>query len=106
MAASNPGSMSRRDLLKVGAGLSMSPAMLAMCGSTAAAADPYADAKLVSRAPPQPEAGGFYNCCSARYAKLQRALSANLPGANQLDRREPQGSKHLLRVAPGRYHEQ
>jgi 3',5'-cyclic AMP phosphodiesterase CpdA len=52
-------SMSRRDVLKAGAGLTVSPAMLAMCGSTASAADPYADAKLVAGQPPKLEPGAF-----------------------------------------------
>lgn len=52
-------SMSRRDVLKAGAGLTMSPAVLAMCGSTASAADPYADAKLVAGQPPKIEPGAF-----------------------------------------------
>ena len=46
--------MSRRDVLKAGAGLTVSPAVLAMCGSTAGAADPYADARLVAHASADP----------------------------------------------------
>jgi len=52
-------SMSRRDILKAGAGLTVSPAVLALCGSTARAADPYADAKLVAGEPPKTEPGAF-----------------------------------------------
>jgi hypothetical protein len=52
-------SMSRREVLKVGAGLTVSPAVLAMCGSTASAADPYADAKLVAGQPPKLDPGAF-----------------------------------------------
>ncbi|MEX0977274.1 MAG: metallophosphoesterase [Pirellulales bacterium] len=40
--------------------MTMSPAVLAMCGSTARAADdPYADARLVDGEPPKPEKGSF-----------------------------------------------
>ncbi len=52
-------SMSRRTVLKAGAGLTVSPAVLAMCGSAAGAADPYADARLVAGQPPKIEPGAF-----------------------------------------------
>jgi len=51
--------LTRRDALKAGAALAMSPAMLAICGSTASAADPYADARLVAGEPPKTERGSF-----------------------------------------------
>ncbi|MEX0679344.1 MAG: metallophosphoesterase [Pirellulales bacterium] len=52
--------ISRRKVLKAGAALSMSRALLAMCGSTVKAADePYADAKLADGEPPQPKKGAF-----------------------------------------------
>ena len=51
--------ISRRDVLKAGAALSLSPSVLAMCGSMSLAAEPYADAKLVDGEPPQTEPGAF-----------------------------------------------
>jgi 3',5'-cyclic AMP phosphodiesterase CpdA len=51
--------LSRRVVLKTGAALAMSPALVAICGSTASAADPYADARLVAGEPPKPERGSF-----------------------------------------------
>ncbi len=51
--------ITRRDALKAGAAMTISPAMLSMLGSTASAADPYADAKLVDGEPPKPEKGAF-----------------------------------------------
>ncbi len=51
--------ISRRDVLKAGAALTMSPTLLAMCGSTCQAADPYADGKLVAGEPPKLTPGSF-----------------------------------------------
>ncbi|REK18902.1 MAG: metallophosphoesterase [Planctomycetota bacterium] len=51
--------VSRRDVLKAGAAASMSPVLVAMCGSTSLGADPYADARLVDGEPPKPEKGSF-----------------------------------------------
>jgi predicted phosphodiesterase len=51
--------ITRREVLKAGAALTMSPAMLAMVESTASAADPYADAKLVAGEPPKLQPGSF-----------------------------------------------
>jgi predicted phosphodiesterase len=51
--------ISRRDVLKAGAAIGVSPAVLAMCGSAAAAAEPYADARLVDGEPPLPSQGAF-----------------------------------------------
>jgi predicted phosphodiesterase len=52
--------LSRRDVLKAGAVMTMTPAALALCGSmTLAADDPYADAQLADGEPPQPEKGSF-----------------------------------------------
>ena len=51
--------ISRRNALKAGAGFVISPAMLSTFGSTALAADPYADAKFVDGEPPKPQKGSF-----------------------------------------------
>ncbi|MGD9721599.1 MAG: metallophosphoesterase [Pirellulales bacterium] len=53
--------ISRREALKTGAALSVSPVVAAMLGSAtrAYAADPYADAQLVAGEPPQPAKGSF-----------------------------------------------
>jgi 3',5'-cyclic AMP phosphodiesterase CpdA len=51
--------LSRRQALKAGAAAVVSPALLSMLGSTAEAADPYADGKLVDGEPPKPEKGSF-----------------------------------------------
>ncbi len=50
---------SRRQVLKAGAATVVSPSVLSMLGSTALAADPYADGKLVDGEPPKPEKGSF-----------------------------------------------
>ncbi len=52
-------SVSRRDLLKAGAAAAVSPALVSMLGSSAVAADPYADGKLVDGEPPKPAKGTF-----------------------------------------------
>jgi predicted phosphodiesterase len=50
----------RRDVLKAGAALTLTPAALSTLGSQVlAAADPYADARLVAGEPPKPEKGSF-----------------------------------------------
>jgi 3',5'-cyclic AMP phosphodiesterase CpdA len=49
--------ISRRDALKAGAALTVSPAVLGVLGSAAVAADPYADARLVDGEPPKPAKG-------------------------------------------------
>lgn len=51
--------LSRRQALKAGAVAVVSPALLSMLGSTALAADRYADGKLVDGEPPKPEKGSF-----------------------------------------------
>jgi hypothetical protein len=51
--------MTRRDALKTGAAITVPPAVLAMLGSTAEAADPYADARLVDGEPPKTAKGAF-----------------------------------------------
>ena len=51
--------LTRRQALKAGAAAVVSPAVLSMLGSTAQAADPYADGKLVDGEPPKPEKGSF-----------------------------------------------
>ncbi|MEX2114504.1 MAG: metallophosphoesterase [Pirellulales bacterium] len=51
--------LSRREVLKTGALAAATPAVLAMLGSTATAADPYADARLVDGEPPLPQKGSF-----------------------------------------------
>lgn len=51
--------ISRRDALKAGISLAATPAMLALCGSVARGADPYADARLVDGEPPKPRPGSF-----------------------------------------------
>jgi predicted phosphodiesterase len=52
-------SISRREVLKAGAATAVSPALISMLGSTAHAADPYADAKLIDGEPPKPAKGSF-----------------------------------------------
>lgn len=50
---------SRREILKTGAALAMSPVLFGNSGSSALADGPYADAVLIDGEPPQPESGGF-----------------------------------------------
>ncbi len=51
--------LSRREALKAGALAAVTPAALAVLGSTATAAEPYADARLVDGEPPLPRKGSF-----------------------------------------------
>lgn len=52
--------LTRRNVLTAGATLALSPAMLALCGSGARAADdPYAGAKLLDGEPPKPKKESF-----------------------------------------------
>ncbi len=51
--------LSRRDVLKAGAALAMSPALFSLSESTAWAAEPYADAVLVDGEPPALQPGSF-----------------------------------------------
>src|SRR5262245_10538893 len=53
--------ISRREVLKAGGALAVSPTLLAICGSAAAAdkRDPYADAVLVDGEPAALEKGSF-----------------------------------------------
>lgn len=51
--------MTRRDVLKASAALAVPSAMLAVCGSVAQGAEPYADARLVAGEPPRPEPDSF-----------------------------------------------
>lgn len=52
-------SLSRREVLKAGACAAVSPALVSMLGSTAVAADRYADGKLIDGEPPKPAKGSF-----------------------------------------------
>ncbi len=51
--------LTRREVLKAGTGLALTPSIINFCGSLAHAADPYADAKLVPGEPPKPAKGSF-----------------------------------------------
>lgn len=51
--------LSRRDVLKAGAALAMSPALFGLSESTTWAAEPYADAVLVDGEPPALQPGSF-----------------------------------------------
>jgi len=51
--------ISRRDVLKSGAIAAATPTMVALLGSQAKSAEPYADAKLEDGEPPKPEKGSF-----------------------------------------------
>jgi predicted phosphodiesterase len=84
--------MSRRDVLKVGAAAAVSPALISMLGSTAQAADPYADGVLVDGEPAKTAKGAFTVVVlpdtqnySERYPDTYKAQT-NWIVANQKDR--------------------
>lgn len=52
-------SLTRRDVLKTGAAMALSPSLWMLAEKSVLAADPYADAKFVAGPPPKPAPDGF-----------------------------------------------